>query len=239
VDYETEVYRRVVRPSRATAPRFYGARTDDATGEVWLVLGYLDGAVRLRDKKEPSAWDMAAARVGDFHAAHEVPPAGPRPDFPRAYDADYYAGWARRTIEYTRPLHQDLPWLDAVCRRFEGALAPLLEPSQTVIHGECYPMNLLCHGGEIYLVDWESAAVGPGEIDLATLTERCEADIAGRCELAYCRARWPRGAPASFARRLDLARLYVHFRWLGDGPGRKKPWRLEEVRTLGERLGLL
>ena len=93
----------------------------------------------------------------------------------------------------------------------------------------------------MYPVDWESAAVGPGEIDLATLTDRCDPEVVSRCELAYRRARWPDREPPDFAQRLDLARLYVHLRWLGDdhrkaGRGR---WRFEEVRALGERLGLL
>jgi aminoglycoside phosphotransferase (APT) family kinase protein len=114
-----------------------------------------------------AAWDQAACWAGRFHAVHEAPTPGPALRFLNAYDAAYYAGWARRTAEYAGPLHQDFPWLAGVCRRFEGALAPLLEAPRTVIHGEFYPKNLLFRGGVVYPVDWESAAVGPGEIDLA------------------------------------------------------------------------
>jgi aminoglycoside phosphotransferase (APT) family kinase protein len=161
--------------------------------------------------------------------------------FLRTYDAAYYAGWARRTEEYARSLQQDFPWLGIVSRRFEAALALLLEAPQTVIHGEYYPKNLVLHDGTAYPVNWESAAVGPGEIDLATLTDRCDGGVVRRCELVYRQARWQ--GEAGGGRVLDLARLYVHFRWLGDGPGRKtgrkKFWRFEAIRALGERLGLL
>jgi aminoglycoside phosphotransferase (APT) family kinase protein len=239
VAYEAEVYQHVVDPSRLPAPRYHGTHdADGAAGEVWLFLGYLDGATRLRDTKDPFAWDLAARWIGGFHAAHEG--GGPQLPFLRAYDAAYYTGWARRAAEAAGPLHRDHPWLAPLCQNFEAALAPLLEAPQTVIHGEYYPKNILCVGGVVYPVDWESAAVAPGEIDLATLTDRCDADVLRRCELAYRQARWPGGeGPPDFERTMSLARLYVHFRWLGDRPDRMKPWRLEELRALGERLGLL
>jgi hypothetical protein len=92
-------------------------------------------------------------------------------------------------------------------------------------------------------VDWESAALGPGEIDLATLTDRRDEEVVRRCEVAYREARWPQGAPPGFTRALDLTRLYVHFRWLGEErgrkTGRKKFRRFGATRALGERLGLL
>jgi aminoglycoside phosphotransferase (APT) family kinase protein len=236
------VYQYLLGPSQAPAPRFYGASTGGPAGDGWLILGYLDRGVRLRDSKELAAWDQSACWIGRFHAAHEALSSSPRLSFLNAYDADYYSGWAQRTAEYAGALHRDFPWLGDVCRRFEATLAPLLDAPRTVIHGEYYPKNLLIHDGTVYPVDWESAALGPGEIDLATLTDHCDPEIVRHCEFAYRQARWSEGAPAGFTRTMDLARLYVHFRWLGDEPGRKgrrRFWRYEEVRALGERLGLL
>ena len=40
-----------------------------------------------------------------------------------------------------------------------------------MIHGEYYPHNILFQSGVVRPVDWETAALAPGEIDLATLCE--------------------------------------------------------------------
>jgi hypothetical protein len=57
----------------------------------------------------------------------------------------------------------------------------------------------------IYPVDWESAAVAAGEIDLAALTEGWPPGFVEQCELEYQRARWPEGPPTGFERRLAAA----------------------------------
>ena len=61
-----------------------------------------------------------------------------------------------------------------------------------------------------------TAAIAPGEIDLATLTEGWPPEVSRQFELEYLRARWPAGPPAGFQRNLDLARVYMQLRWLGD-----------------------
>ena len=221
VDYEAEVYRRVLAPAGLPVPRFYGAAAAGPAGEWWLVLGYLERGVRLRDSIDLDHWEQAAGWSGRFHAGHEAASRGSTLSFLNAYDAGYYAGWARRTAEYAGALHRDFPWLAVLCGRSEAALAGLQEAPRTVIHGEYYPKNLLISDGAVHPVDWESAALGPGEIDLATLTDRCDPEVVRRCELAYRQARWPEGSPPGFTRTLELARLYVHLRWLGDEPGAK------------------
>jgi len=65
-------------------------------------------------------------------------------------------------------------------------------------------------------VDWETAAIAPGEIDLATLTEGWPPEVSRQFEAEYQRARWPGGSPAGFQRNLDVARVYMQLRWLGD-----------------------
>jgi len=112
----------------------------------------------------------------------------------------------------------------------------------TIIHGEYYPKNVLYRDGIIYPVDWESAAIAAGEIDLACLTDRWPADTVRECERAYQQSRWPDGAPAAFAQRLAAARLYIHLRWLGDRPEwttRQQYWRFDHLRSVGEQLGLI
>lgn len=88
----------------------------------------------------------------------------------------------------------------------------------TVIHGEFYGYNLLWDEGAVVPIDWESAAISAGEIDLASLLERWSPDVVEACEAAYADARWPVGAPTSLAKTLHAARYYMALRWLGDFP---------------------
>ena len=59
----------------------------------------------------------------------------------------------------------------AVCQRADEFIAQLLAAPRTMIHGEFYPGNILYEKGRICPVDWESAAIAAGELDLAALTE--------------------------------------------------------------------
>jgi aminoglycoside phosphotransferase (APT) family kinase protein len=165
--------------------------------------------------------------------------------FLKRYDAEYYLGWAHRTALLAGPLHARLPWLATLCQRFEILVPLLLAPPPTIIHGEYYGRNILVQDGIVYPVDWESAAIAAGEIDLASLTDQWPSSITEECELAYQHARWPQGTPIEFERRLAAARLYLHFRWLGElrdgntaGSGRFER-RFDEMRSLGEELHLI
>jgi aminoglycoside phosphotransferase (APT) family kinase protein len=123
----------------------------------------------------------------------------------------------------------------------------LLEAPATIIHGEYYPHNVMYdrRRGAIRPVDWESAALGPAEIDLASLTERWPEQTVRDCTREYLRTRRPEGDGAMVTpeSRMDAARAYLHFRWLGEDPRRtadpKRRWRFEELRRSAERLGVL
>jgi hypothetical protein len=242
VGYEAEIYDRVLSATKLSVPHFHGSMTIGPGGETGLIIAHLQGCLRLRDSRDLDHWEQAAAWSGRFHAEEEARSPDPSLAFLIHYDADYYAGWARRTAENAAALDLKLPWLADLCSRAPAAFLELLESPQTVIHGEYYPKNLLIKDATIYPVDWESAAIACGQIDLATLTDRCDPEVVLRCDLAYHQARWPQGVPSGFTRALELARLYVHLRWLGADPSpklRRRPWRYEEARALGERLSLI
>src|SRR5207302_1086495 len=97
----------------------------------------------------------------------------------------------------------------ALCERATEILPAALGGRPTILHGEYYPSNILARRAAAYPIDWESAAIGPGEIDLASLTEGWPAPIQARAIEAYRQARWPDGAPENFARTLEAARLYM------------------------------
>ena len=250
VSYEAEVYRRILHPLADFRPRYLGMHTDPQTGEVSLFLEYLHGSIRASDivwkrtVRQPRALARAACWIGRFHAQQAKRTDDPSLEFLTRYDAEYYRGWAQRTLEFSRPLHQSFPWLTELCKTDEW-FVPLLNETPTVIHGEFYAKTLLVQNQKVFLVDWESAAIAPGEIDLAALTEgkHWPVRVVRKCERAYLRARWPEGAPASFRRSLDAARIYLHFRWLGERPDwtvrEKSLSRYDHLYRSANRLGLL
>jgi aminoglycoside phosphotransferase (APT) family kinase protein len=87
-----------------------------------------------------------------------------------------------------------------------------------VVHGEFSLGNVLLRNGEVYPVDWESAGLAPGEIDLAFFTLGWPRRLRRRVEAAYTRRRWPGGPPPEFETTLKAARIHACFRVLGDSP---------------------
>jgi hypothetical protein len=240
--YEAYLYRRILPALGAAVPHCYGTYEEPNERRTWLVLEHLDRALRVNLSPDPQAIVSAAGWVGRFHAAGERGTAR-EPAHLREYDADYYRGWAYRTLEFARRTGHATPWLRELCEHADGFIGPLLEAPVSVIHGELYPENLLCHEGRIIPIDWETAAVAAGEIDLASLIEAWPTDVARACEQEYQRSRWPLVIPQDFRRTLDAARVYWSLRWLGDRP----EWLLDQhgrryfrpLRAAGERLGLL
>jgi len=251
VAYEADVYRHVLRSSSSSTPRFHGSYSDVDAGETWLVIEYLDGGQRVVDTTAPKqaggqprvgAMPLAAAWLGHFHSEHEAE-RDPAACLLTIYDGDYYTGWARRTALLAADWRDSFPWLATLCMRGAEAMTVLQGTPLTVVHGEFYPGNVLIRNGTVYPIDWESAAVAAGEIDLAALIEHWPVEIARRCIRAYCEARWPRGTPSDFDVRLRTACLYLHLRWLGDQPEwvthPRFFWRFEDLRDLGQQLDLV
>ncbi len=242
VGYEVKVYRYVLQPSEASTPTFYGAYADREADSTWLVLEYVTRSIAV-GKASPAAMRAAARWIGRFQNVHAAHASRSSPRFLTIYDAAYYRGWARRTAKFAGRLHRQFPWLRPLCESWEEAAVALAAGQLTIIHGEYYPHNILLQRGQVRPVDWETAAIAAGEIDLATLTEGWPRNVASRWERAYQRARWPVGAPADFQRILDLARVYVQLRWLGDQP----KWTAEKgslerfsiLRRVSKRLGLI
>lgn len=147
--------------------------------------------------------------------------------------ARLHAGWATETAD---------------CRlaQFDthGQLAKL---PRTVIHGEFYPSNvLIADSGRVCPVDWETAALGPGLIDVAALAtgwgdgDRETLTSCYREELLLAGDDAP--PLAEMLVQLDWCRLHLARRWLAalnhwqPPPHQTFDWRGEAERiaaTLG------
>ena len=244
VEVEVAVYRDILARSKHFRPKLYGSYTDRETGDHWIFLEYLDGSLRIGKVGDISAILKAARWIARFQAANQRLVVSKRLQFLKRYDRDYYVGWVRRTSEFAGSLHRRYPWLRTLCRHSEKLLAPLLGSSPTVIHGEYYPHNILYRRGLVCPVDWESAAIAEGVIDIATLTEGWPEEVVQACMKEYQRTRWPGGVPAGFKFKETLmaASLYMCFRWLGDEPSATHGQALRyfrRLRSLGRQLGVV
>lgn len=245
--YEAQVYRDVLGAMKCDIPKFFGTIRDAASGQTWLALERVAGCERLSEVAHPAKpFAQAAKWIGSFHAAAGIAAIAPD-QFPLMirHDEHYYMAWVHRTLDFSRQLRDRYPWIVMLCRRAQLLLAPMLNDEPTLIHGEYYPHNLLVRNGDggVVPIDWQSAALASGAIDLAALTEKWPAEIAAAGEQAYAAARWIHGAPANFPQVLHAARLHLHFRWLGDRPrwtqAQRSEWRFEELRRAGEQSGLI
>ena len=251
VAYEAEVYQRLLRSLQDFRPKCLGVSADPTSSDTWLILEYVYNSVRVSDlsfhrsTRQPHALVASARWIGQFHAAHEGRVAEPSLAFLKRYDAKYYRGWAQRTFEFARPLRVRFPWLVKLRNSGDEWFASLLAAPPTVIHGEFYAKTVLIRSESLFMVDWESAAVAAGEIDLASLTEGTgwPLKLVRQCERAYQHARWPEAAAAQFHQTLEAARIYLHFRWLGEQPEKavseKSLWRYRHLRWAAKTLGLI
>jgi hypothetical protein len=242
--YEGHVYSQLLGPLRVSAPRFYGLYGRGDNFPTWLALEYADDGVW---PQHTPSWEqniVAAARwIGEFQCKVDERYGGAAPAFLTRRDDDFYRGWIRRASPCLRDWGRSVPWLPALVERYERAI-DLLVTAPTVVHGEYYPQNILFRRRTetICPVDWQTAAIAAGELDLASLTDGYPNESVHACEAAYRQARWPAGAPADFEERLVAARLFWAIRWLAgypwvstnQAPEHRPEQRLERLRAAAE-----
>jgi hypothetical protein len=216
--YEASVYRELRDRLELPAPAFYGFR-DLGAGEMFIAVEYLDDYEPINWADPDEALPQAAAVIGQVHARGQQHVARCSPVLKR-YTRSYFAGWARRAAAFVSDSTPGCQWWAHLCQHAQQALPGLLSSPATVIHGELFPSNVLHGPGGIRIVDWETAAVAAGEIDLAFLTHGdWEEELVDECLRRYRRARYGVADPDERSdRRLLAARLYLALRWLGDEP---------------------
>jgi hypothetical protein len=202
-----------------------GAPRVIAVSESALVLPRLDGA-RLSEIPDVTAWCATAGLLAALHARG--------------------ATAARQRPEWTNRLAPTCD-LGALVDVGGGDLAAarLAELALTVIHGDCYPENVIVDERRRPLaptiVDWGRARFGPGLLDLAALTSgdwdlRDRQAVAG----AYRAAAFELGAapswwaePTEFARDVAASRVLVAAEQLvWNDPTRD--WRADAVAAAEE-----
>lgn len=240
IDYCGRVYETVVEPLPLPHLRALGTIRVGPERTAAIVIEYLDDAFRVGDAPDGSGILAAAKWCGCFHRLTESGRDAAELAFLARYDAAYYGAWADRAVQFATAVGGHAPWIDRCARAFRRMADGLAASPTTVIHGEMGPQNVLWREGAIYPVDWESAAVGPGEIDLAALLHGWPAQTVERCITAYWNMRQT-PCPADFRSRWDAATLYTALRWLPPPSGRADPLfnvAIERLRRTAAALGI-
>lgn len=213
IEYCGEVYRQVV--ARMPLPRLvaYGLIEPSTSGGACLVMEHLSAALRVGEAPEVSGILAAAEWCGEFHRWGEARHDDPLLAFLVRYDAGSYTAWLPRLERLCEQAALQPSWLTELMATAPMVLERLASEPVTLIHGELSPQNVLWHNGMIVPIDWESAAFGPGVIDLAALLFGWPAETIERCLDAYWVARC-RPRPAGFAAVWDAAILYTGLRWV-------------------------
>jgi len=212
--YEAEVYREVLAGFQAP-PKFFGSHDDRAHGLTWLFLEYLDEGWQLDLGPETAIVD-AAAMLGDLHRRAAEATSERTLSRLNHYDEPYFQRCLRQAETQVGRWPEPVPSFARLVSQFARAIPDLAAAPVTVVHGEFTPHNVVWAHEHPRTVDWEQAAVGPGEIDLAALTDEWPPELADPAIAAYLSARWPGSPTYDFAAALQAARLYWLFRWLGD-----------------------
>jgi hypothetical protein len=241
VAHEAGVYQEILQFLPVSILRYYGTWVNEATGQLCLVLQSIG---HLRADKAGWSGLMEAVRwLGHFHSVVQGDISHLSLPSLQMYDTQFYARCAQEALSKVFGFHERYDWLLTLCERFVEAASILVEPPLVLVHGEYYPHNVLVSDGTVYPVDWQSAAIARGELDLASLTEGWNEARIRQGEREYERSRWSGGTPQEFRPALALARVYWPLRWLGSHPESAHiPLRrryLEQARFQGERAGLL
>jgi thiamine kinase-like enzyme len=166
------MYTEVLRRRRHGTPELYAERWDESEGRFWLFLEFV-GPKRLSRLGDFSLWVAAARWAGRFHAATG---AG---DFDSSrlllrFDVRRYAEAVDRLTEnLDRFTDADRATLGVALDAFEGAVERVTSLPQCLLHGEFFGKNVMIRpesDESVAVVDWETAAVGPGGVDLVSIS---------------------------------------------------------------------
>jgi Ser/Thr protein kinase RdoA (MazF antagonist) len=238
---EPAVYAEVLAPHRL-GPRCYGSAIDARRERYWLFLERVAGR-ELYQVGDLTLWRATAAWLAEMHAklAEDLERHAARGRL-LLYDESYYRRWIVRAREFAaaagdRERSRALDWIG---RCYDAVVAGLLELPRTVLHGELYASNVLVSGEptapRVCPVDWETAAVGPGAVDLAALVSGGWNEEERQAIVAAYRA--TAGNRTLVPEQLALARLHLAVQWLGWAPPEWVPPEGQRHDWLGEALVL-
>ena len=170
---ELRVYKRILSRVNLGTPQLYSVRWEPARRTYWLFLEDIGGS-RLRDSRNYQRWVSASRWAARFHSRTRNLLASIT-NFLPVYDFKRYQRCAKRV----RSILPDLQPSDR--RLVEPALSHYVDRMEwfaalprTVIHGQYFGKNIMLrprnHEQPLAVIDWETAALGPGTYDLVSVS---------------------------------------------------------------------
>jgi phosphotransferase family enzyme len=169
---ELRMYQSVLSPERFGTLHLYAFRWEPEHGRHWVFLEDA-GRTVLHNYLDMPLWAEAARWAARFHAATRDLPADQTGFLPR-YDQAHYRRCAERVrsiMPGLEPKERDLVGRGLEC--YAGHIDSLRALPRCVIHGQFFGKNIMLRRGaapRIHVIDWETAALGPGIFDLVSLT---------------------------------------------------------------------
>jgi len=170
---EVRVYRDLLSREGLPVPRYYGSSWNAETERYELYLEYIDDWCLKYHPIED--WYVAAGELARFHAAFagrvkELRACGVLP----MLDELYCWSLAKRAREeVVRHSPSLVGRLDKVLTRYDRIVRSLIEAPPTLVNYDLSTKNVLadrsCRPTRICLVDWESAVIGCGVLDIVHL----------------------------------------------------------------------
>ncbi len=186
---EIGLYRDILDGEGLPVVRCYGAPWDTRLGRYQLLLEHVnDWNLKYHDL---SAWYRAAHELGRLHAwfAQRVPMLEKCGVLTRL-DGAYVWGWARRAGEEAArrgPILRNR--LQDLLRGYHPVPATLEAAPATLVHNDLSPKNVIADRSQepprICLVDWESAGIGCGLLDLTNLSYGLDEEAQTRMRESY------------------------------------------------------
>lgn len=220
--YETKVYTEVLSHIGMSTPKYYGSYTFEKHKLNMLVIEYLSDLVKFsKSKDEPNIILKAARWLAEFHNKSKEVLLNNGLAFMHRYDEEYYMKWPGITIDriFDFNLEKQYTWLLELVEQYHSSLKEMTAVEQVVIHGEFYPTNVRYARRTLYPLDWQTAALSPGEIDIASLTHYWpDKNIQELARQEYFAARDLDEPVEKFNKRITLATIYLDFLWLRYSP---------------------
>jgi hypothetical protein len=251
---EIKVYGSILSSAGLGTPVCYGSLVEREVGLYWLFLEKVQG-VELYQVGEFEVWLEAARWLAASHAFFSGRAQQLRRSAPLlVYDADFYRRWLERALAFAgrQTNENQKAGLARLAGHYEQIIERLVALPVTLVHGEFYASNILIQGSgvkpRVSPIDWETAALGPGLMDLAALVAgNWSGEEKAALAMAYHTSLKENGAAGACVEEmlsaLDYCSLALAIQWLGwseqwSPPAEHRQDWLDEALRLAAKLNL-